>query len=87
MTETGYALCILKEDKHNKPYIFECPRYALEVGDWVKVDTCNGTKEATVIGVVSYVTEDMEAFLHAFVQKTQFEKVISKITESEFKYD
>ena len=83
----AYALCTLKEDKNNKPYIFECPKYVLEIGDWVRVETCNGTKEATVIAILDYITDDTDAFLHAFVQRPQFKKVISKITEKEFKYD
>lgn len=84
---TTYALCILKEDKNGKPYIFECPKYELEVDDWVKVETCNGVKEATVIAVLDYADESTEAFLHAFAQRPQFKKVISKITERELKYD
>ena len=83
----SFAVCILKEDTNTKPYLFKCPTWTLKAGDWVRVETCKGTKEATVIAVLDYADERTESFLNAFNEGRKVKRVLSVINEKELKYD
>lgn len=87
MNRKAFAVCILKEDTNTKPYLFECPTWTLKAGDWVRVETCKGSREAIVIAVLDYADERTESFLNAFNEGRKVKRVLSVISEKELKYD
>lgn len=42
------GLCVIDEDRYERLYMFRAPNFTLEKDLRVKVDTCNGSKCATV---------------------------------------
>lgn len=42
------GLCVIDEDRYERLYMFQAPNFTLEKDLRVKVDTCNGSKCATV---------------------------------------
>lgn len=80
----SYAICELKDD--SRIQIYECPSYALHVDDKVMVESNAGKREAKVVAVLDYVTDEMYTFIKVLTQNDYMNKVQSIVREQELTY-
>ncbi len=77
---TAFAIVTLDNDQKQKPYIFECPRWRLEKGDNVIVDTCFGEQKGKVIAVKDYAPDEDVEFINALNRNRKIKRVLMKYT-------
>ena len=84
--ELGLVLVTIDEDTRKKPYLFECPKYALAEDDKVIVDTEHGLKCAHVVRVLNYMSEDTRIFINMMNENRPLKRVVYAIEERELEY-
>lgn len=87
MIDISYVLVTLDDDQRKKPFVFECPRYRLEKGDKVIVDTCFGEQKGRVIAVKSYPDERDTEFINAWNKNRPIKRVLMKYSINYTKFD
>lgn len=87
------GLCVIDEDRYEKLYMFQAPNFTLEKDLRVKVDTCNGSKCATVKYVFPNIDLNHERELDLFEAlvklsgaKLPLAKITHRIREVELEY-
>ena len=84
--DLGLVLVTIDEDTRKKPYLFECPKYALAEDDKVIVDTEHGLKQAHVVRVLNYMSEDTKTFVNMMNKNRPLKRVIYTVEERELEY-
>ena len=87
MNNEALVLVTIDADGSHKPYIFRCPKYALNVEDKVIVETCKGEVNGKVVGVLDYVTEEELNFINTLNTGRPIKKVLKLVRETELEYD
>ena len=85
--DLAFVLVTIDEDTRKKPYLFECPKYALAEDDKVIVDTEHGLKCARVVRVLNYMSEDTRIFINMMNENRPLKRVVYAIEERELEYD
>ena len=85
--ELGLVLVTIDEDARKKPYLFECPKYALAEDDKVIVDTEHGLKHAHVVRVLNYILgKDTRIFINMMNENRPLKRVVYAVEVRELEY-